>query len=242
MQKPMGKYTEIVRRAVEKADASNEVSRQAVYLSLRTSLERTILRRADLNAVSDDMRRQLERDIVDYEASFEPAEVLPQPTKRSKIPWFAGIGLTLIGIAIGATGAFAVKPKPAAGLHDAAALDRDLEKLRPALNQAIAYLEKIRAEVEAQQEADPFGLAEKAEAKFVDISAISPDLAKEAPKLAGGGRISVRASADGYKILLMSRLCTTAKFLRVDMVDPRRDTLAVGCEHFGLWNAEGAGF
>ncbi|WP_353643031.1 hypothetical protein [Mesorhizobium sp. WSM2239] len=72
------------------------------------------------------------------------------------------------------------------------------------------------------------------------IDKVLPKLAKEMPKeLPPRTVLYIAANTVAYKIF-RSVLCTTVEFARPALVDLKRQDEGLGCEFFGVWNAEGA--
>lgn len=124
-----------------------------------------------------------------------------------------------------------------------ALVQRELTAAAPAMQDTVAFLEKIRAAVVKRQKEDAAGLTSLAGSKFIGLAAFDAGLQRELPKrLPRGSGVNLRADGTAYKIIFNYPFCPTAKLLRPDMVDPVRDVKGLGCAGFGVWNEAGAKF
>jgi hypothetical protein len=118
--------------------------------------------------------------------------------------------------------------------------EAQFEKSLPSIEVAVQFLERVEQEVIERQKADGAAFAARASKGLMTIDKVLPELAKEMPKeLPPRTVLYVAANTVAYKIVFRSVLCTTVEFARPAMVDLKRKDEGLGCEFFGVWNAEG---
>lgn len=254
------RYAEIVRRGIEKSGASEPGERENLYERLRVWNEQTIAKRDDADLVAAQLRIQLEEAIAEYEAGLyetgqleqvntpdnapffghseaqaEPDNQVSAPpvlaTKERSIAWPVAAAL-VAGLIAGAGAIY---------LWTSARTDvlASAEQARAMVDETARFLRTVRDEVVSQQKAAPEALTEKAGKQFVPLSAVFPDLSSEEAKLPTKPLVLVMANANAYKVIASSPLCTAAKLLEPDLVDPARDKVPFVCMHIGYWNDAG---
>lgn len=124
-----------------------------------------------------------------------------------------------------------------------AAFEAAFQATRDTAEKEIALLERIENAVLERQRTDGAGLAKAAGRRFQKIEDVMPEFDAERESL-GDDRlnITIRANADDYKVLFTTPMCGTVRFMRPELLDPRRFDEGIGCRAFGAWNEGGAQF
>ena len=155
----------------------------------------------------------------------------------------------LIGFALASFVGFAVwviGAPPADEVTRQELFNAKFAKARPQIEAAVQYLDRVEQEIVKRQKGDGAALAAVAGKKFVSLDKVLPELAKEMPAaMPARTGMLVRATANGYKIVFRSRLCSAVEFARPELLDRVREpanTAGLGCEYFGVWNKPGAKF
>lgn len=253
------RYALIIAQAIGKAGATDADARQLVYEKLRQSNERVIAKQSD-PVVAIEMGEQFREAVARFESSarslFEaasPAGTVSEAdsstsdgihtSRRHSVSVFLALIAMTSALLAGVAGGFAYgvgQSKNIALIHDAKKLDRQLADLKPQIDAVAEYLDKrAKPTIEDLVGRNSQSLTEIAGKNFVDLQLVAPDLRGQAPGLPAGDAVVIRVVGKGYKILYRSSLCAAVKFLRPDLVDPRRDSLTVGCIYFGVWNDAG---
>jgi hypothetical protein len=257
------RYRDLIRKGVESTGRDDPQARQAVYDKLRSANEAMLVKKGNAYSPgqSADIRRSLEEAIAEYEGTYSSAMFnvagrnasaataadasahRPEQTRSYLTGALAGIAaVLLLGILLIGTGFLTLSTDRAQAARSET-VERELVAAGTQLRDALALLDKVRAEVIKRQQQDPAALTNLAGAKFIGLPAFDPALQRAFPKtLPKGSAVVLRADGAAYKIIVNWPLCPATKLLRPDLVDPVRDVPGLACGGFGIWNSAGAKF
>lgn len=105
------------------------------------------------------------------------------------------------------------------------------------------YLIAAANSVRQMQSSNPAKLEKLASKNFVSLQEINPELHKVQPKQLGKyTTVIVKADRNAYKVLMNWPLCSAAKSIYPQLVDPVRTSDGNHCSFFGYWNDAGEQF
>lgn len=175
----------------------------------------------------------------------------PPPVTPSRTSWFfdmlafvAGAAAALIiAVALQAWGAIYVHARGESFDHLRRFNDA-VQRARPAIEDSLRAVDIVETRLKAALEDGSLVHNTEVRLRFVPATTLFPELTPRIqPALPPSSSLVVRLDrgerSTGYKIVILSDLCSAVAFLYPDRVDPVRATNPVFCRFYGRWNAAG---